>query len=411
MITPTIAMRAATPAERLATARRQIGEVDPLLHAFLALTNGQADIDAEAAAGSTGPLAGTPIAVKDNICTRGTVTTCGSAILADWIPPYDATVVGRLREAGAVIVGKTNLDEFAMGSSTEFSAFGPTRNPHDLDRVPGGSSGGSAAAVAAGMVTMAVGSDTGGSVRQPASHCGVVGVKPTYGRVSRYGLVAYASSLDQIGTFGATVADAALLLSVLMGHDPHDSTSLDVPVPDLTAAMAMPVEGLRVGVVTDMLGPGVEPEVEMAVRACSQRLAISGATVTEVSLPILGPALSAYYLIATAEASSNLARFDGVRYGRRVEAATAAEMMVATRTAFLGEEVKRRIILGTFALSAGYYDDYYGKAQRVRALVRSQMANLFANHDVLIGPTSPRTAFRLGELIDDPLALDRTDVC
>ncbi len=404
-------MNAPSAAENLELANQRIAALDPQLHAFLSLAEGTAEEDARAAGARTGPLAGSIVAVKDNICTRGLATTCGSAILEGWVPPYDATVVQRLRAEGAVIVGKTNLDEFAMGSSTEYSAYGPTRNPHDTDRVPGGSSGGSAAAVAAGLVPLALGSDTGGSVRQPASYCGIVGVKPTYGRVSRYGLVAYASSLDQIGAFAASVEGAADLLAVVMGHDKRDSTSINEPVPDLRTAMKESVKGLRVGVVTEMLGPGIEPDVGSAVRACADALASDGAVVEEVSIPLVGPTLSAYYLTATAEASSNLARYDGVRYGLRVDAPTVAEMMVATRTKYLGEEIKRRIMLGTFALSAGYYDDYYGKAQRVRTLIIQQMTEQFADHDVLLGPTSPRTAFRIGELVNDPLALYLTDVC
>ncbi|MGQ0744578.1 MAG: Asp-tRNA(Asn)/Glu-tRNA(Gln) amidotransferase subunit GatA [Acidimicrobiales bacterium] len=415
---------------RLAEARGRAAAADEQIHAFLAMAGDSADSQAaavdsllrsrspdqpvapggyESGGGPVG-LMGMAVAVKDNLCTRGLATTCGSAILEGWIPPYDATVVTRLTQAGAVVVGKTNMDEFAMGSSTEFSAFGPTRNPHDLTRVPGGSSGGSAAAVAAGVVRVALGSDTGGSVRQPASHCGVVGVKPTYGRVSRYGLVAYASSLDQVGVLAASVAEAAAGLEAIMGHDPADSTSLDLPVEPLGPALGQGVDGVRVGLLADLMGPGVAPAVRSAVGACASALADAGAAVEEVRLDLSEAALAAYYLLATAEASSNLARFDGVRYGRRVAAASAAEMMVATRTRYLGEEVQRRIILGTFALSAGYYDDYYGQAQRVRTLVVGRLASLFGDHDVVICPTSPGTAFGIGELIDDPLALYLTDV-
>ncbi|MGH9264889.1 MAG: amidase family protein, partial [Acidimicrobiales bacterium] len=335
------------------------------LHAFnLVLADearaAAAEVDRRVAAGEDpGPLAGVPVALKDNLCTRGIPTTCSSRILDGWRPPYDATVVRRLREAGAVIVGKTNMDEFAMGSSTENSAFGPTRNPHDPTRVPGGSSGGSAAAVAAGFVPVALGSDTGGSIRQPAALCGVVGVKPTYGRVSRYGLVAFASSLDQIGPLAATVADAALALEVIAGHDPADSTSISEPVPHLTAVLDRGVDGLRVGVVRELVD-GVDPDVGTRLSQAAAGLDAAGAKVDDVSLPSAGLGLSAYYLIATAEASSNLARFDGVRYGLRVEGDDVTAMYGRTRAAGFGAEVKRRIMLGTYALSAGYYDAYYG---------------------------------------------------
>ena len=369
-------------------------------------------IDTRVAAGDDpGPLAGVPVALKDNLCTRGVPTTCGSRILDRWCPPYDATVVDRLRAAGAVLVGKTNLDEFAMGSSTENSAFGPSRNPHDPTRVPGGSSGGSAVAVAAGFAPLALGSDTGGSIRQPAALCGVVGVKPTYGLVSRYGLVAFASSLDQIGPFATTVADAAALLEVIGGHDPLDSTSLTDPVPPLGATLADGVEGLRIGVVSELMGEGIAPDVAARVRAAAEALAAAGAEVGEASLPSTTYGLSAYYLIAPAEASSNLARFDGVRYGLRVEAATTAEMMEATRTAGFGDEVKRRIMLGTYALSAGYYDAYYGKAQKVRTLIIEDFAAAYQRFDLLVSPTSPTTAFPLGSKADDPLTMYLSDVC
>jgi aspartyl-tRNA(Asn)/glutamyl-tRNA(Gln) amidotransferase subunit A len=337
-------------------------------------------------------------------------TTCSSRILEGWTPPYDATVVQRLAAAGAVSIGKTNMDEFAMGSSTEHSAFGPTRNPHDVTKVPGGSSGGSAAAVAAGFAPLSLGSDTGGSIRQPAALCGVVGVKPTYGAVSRYGLVAFASSLDQIGPFANDVADAALLLEAVAGHDALDSTS--IPDVDLrpSAHLDDGVQGLRVGLVTELLGEGIAPDVVARVRAAADALAAAGATVEEVSLPALTYGLSAYYLIAPAEASSNLARFDGVRYGLRVDAPTTAEMMVATRTAGFGPEVKRRIMLGTYALSAGYYDAYYGKAQKVRTLICDEFARAYERFDVLVSPTSPTTAFAFGAAAD-PLTMYLNDVC
>ncbi len=370
------------------------------------------DIDRRVAKGEDpGPLVGVPVALKDNLCTRGVPTTCSSRILEGWRPPYDATVVERLRAAGAIAVGKTNLDEFAMGSSTENSAFGATRNPCDPTRVPGGSSGGSAAAVAAGFTPLALGSDTGGSIRQPAALCGVVGVKPTYGRVSRYGLVAFASSLDQIGPFARTVADSAVLLEVIAGHDPHDATSIPEAVPSLSADLDGGVEGLRVGLVGELMAEGIAPDVAARTREAADALAAAGATVEEASVPAAIFGLSAYYLIAPAEASSNLARFDGVRYGLRVDAPTTAEMMVATRTAGFGAEVKRRIMLGTYALSAGYYDAYYGKAQRVRTLIARDFAAAYQRFDVLLAPTSPTTAFPLGDKTADPMAMYMNDVC
>jgi aspartyl-tRNA(Asn)/glutamyl-tRNA(Gln) amidotransferase subunit A len=355
-------------------------------------------------------LAGVPVALKDNLCTRGVATTCSSRILEGWLPPYDATVVVRLRQAGAVVVGKTNMDEFAMGSSTEASAFGPTRNPHDRGRVPGGSSGGSAAAVAAGFAPVALGSDTGGSIRQPAALCGVVGMKPTYGTVSRYGLVAFASSLDQIGPLATTVADAALLFDVIGGHDPLDSTSLDRPTPRALSVLDDGVEGMRVGVLTEFM-EGASPDVVARVREAADALAGAGAKVEEVSVPEFGYGLSAYYLIAPAEASSNLARYDGVRYGLRVDAEDAARMNTATRTAGFGAEVKRRIMLGTYALSAGYYDAYYAQAQRVRTLVMQAFDRAYSSYDVLLGATAPTTAFDVGAKVDDPMAMYMNDVC
>ena len=390
-------------------------------------------IDAAVARGeSAGPLAGVPVALKDNLCTRGIPTTCSSRMLEGWRPPYNATVVERLRAAGAVIVGKTNLDEFAMGSSTENSAFGPTRNPHDTTRVPGGSSGGSAAAVAAGFAPLALGSDTGGSIRQPAALCGVVGMKPTYGRVSRYGLVAFASSLDQIGPIGATVADAAACYEAIAGHDPRDSTSIDQPPDPVAAVLEDGVEGLRVGVLAELCGGGLVQEAQVTdgmeaavsrgvegvaddvlsrVQEAAEALERAGAEVRTVSVPSAVLGLSAYYLIAPAEASSNLARYDGVRYGLRVDAANAAEMNVATRTAGFGAEVKRRIMLGTYALSAGYYDAFYGKALRVRTLMLSEFAAAHEHVDVLLCPTTPTTAFELGAKTADPLLMYLNDVC
>ena len=387
------------------------------IHAFNHLTEEAAraaatELDRRVAAGEDpGPLAGVPVALKDNLCTEGVPTTCSSRILEGWIPPYTATVVERLVAAGAVPVGKTNLDEFAMGSSTENSAFGPTRNPHDVTRVPGGSSGGSAAAVAAGFAPVSLGSDTGGSIRQPAALCGVVGVKPTYGTVSRLGLVAFGSSLDQIGPFSATVADAARVLEVIGGHDPGDSTSLPGSFPSVSEHLDDGVSGLRVGIVTEMMGDGIAADVTARVRAAADALAAAGATVEEVSVPAVTYGLSAYYLVAPAEASSNLARYDGVRYGVRVEAATAGEMMEATRTAGFGDEVKRRIMLGTYALSAGYYDAFYGKALKVRTLIRRDFDAAYERFDVLLSPTSPTTAFPFGDKTADPMAMYLNDVC
>jgi aspartyl-tRNA(Asn)/glutamyl-tRNA(Gln) amidotransferase subunit A len=369
-------------------------------------------VDAARAEGrELGPLAGVPIALKDNLCTRGVPTTCSSRILQGWRPPYDATVVRRLAAAGAISVGKTNLDEFAMGSSTENSAFGPTRNPRDTTRVPGGSSGGSAAAVAASYVPLALGSDTGGSIRQPAALCGVVGVKPTYGLVSRYGLVAFASSLDQIGPFAATVADAALLLEVIAGHDPADSTSIPEEVPSISAHLSDGVEGLRVGVISELSGEGISPDVAARTREAADALAAAGAKVEEASVPATIYGLSAYYVIAPAEASSNLARYDGVRFGLRVDAPTTPEMYDATRTAGFGDEVKRRIMLGTYALSAGYYDAYYGTAQKVRRLIARDFDAAYEQFDLLLSPTSPTTAFPLGAKTDDPMTMYMNDVC
>ena len=385
-------------------------------------------IDAAVAHGEpVGPLAGVPVALKDNMCTRGVPTTCSSRMLEGWRPPYDATVVQRLRSAGAIILGKTNLDEFAMGSSTENSAFGPTRNPHDTSRVPGGSSGGSAAAVAAGFAPLALGSDTGGSIRQPAALCGVVGLKPTYGAVSRYGLVAFASSLDQIGPIAATVADAAACYEAIAGHDPLDSTSIDGIREPLVAELERGVDGLRVGVLAELCATsarvqaaegmstsaveGVAADVTARVDDAAAALEAAGATVSVVSVPSAVLGLSAYYLIAPAEASSNLARYDGVRYGLRVDAANAAEMNVNTRTAGFGAEVKRRIMLGTYALSAGYYDAFYGKALRVRTLMLSDFEAAYADVDVLLGPTAPTTAFELGAKTADPLLMYLNDVC
>jgi aspartyl-tRNA(Asn)/glutamyl-tRNA(Gln) amidotransferase subunit A len=357
------------------------------------------------------PLTGIPIAVKDNMCTRGLRTTCSSKILANYLPPYNATVVTKLKEAGAVILGKTNLDEFAMGSSTENSAFHKTSNPWDLSTVPGGSSGGSAAAVAAGEAIMATGSDTGGSIRQPASFCGVVGLKPTYGRVSRYGLVAFASSLDQIGPLAKDVEDAALMMNIIAGHDAQDSTSADRPVPDYRRSLVNDIKKMKVGLVSELMGQGIDPAVKAAVKKAAAVLSGLGAEIIEVSLPSLEYAIATYYLIAPAEASSNLARFDGVKFGHRSqEAKDLISMYYNTRREGFGPEVKRRIMLGTYALSAGYYDAYYLKALKVRTLIKQDFEIAFQRCDVLISPTSPTVAFKLGEKAADPLAMYLSDI-
>jgi aspartyl-tRNA(Asn)/glutamyl-tRNA(Gln) amidotransferase subunit A len=373
-------------------------------------------LDARRSAGEPlGPLAGVPLALKDLIATEGLPTTCGSRILENWVPPYDTTVTRRVRDAGLVVLGKTNMDEFAMGSSTEHSAYGPTHNPWDLERIPGGSGGGSAAAVAAFEAPLAVGTDTGGSIRQPAAVTGTVGVKPTYGGVSRYGLVALASSLDQAGPCARTVLDAALLHEVLGGHDPLDSTSVDAPVPGVVAAArAQDVRGLRVGVVKQFSGDGYQPGVEQRFRESVALLEELGATVVEVDCPAFDHALPAYYLILPSECSSNLARFDAMRYGLRVGddgEASAEDVMSVSRDAGFGNEAKRRIMLGTYALSSGYYDAYYGQAQKVRTLIARDFESAFEQADVLVSPTTPTTAFRLGERVDDPLAMYLADLC
>ena len=397
-----------------------INEIESDVNAFNLVTAEKAlidadEIDSKIASGETlGPLAGVPISIKDNLCTRGIETTCSSKILEGWKPPYDATVIEKLKEAGAVIIGKTNLDEFAMGSSTENSAFGPTRNPHNLECVPGGSSGGSAAAVAAGFSPLALGSDTGGSIRQPAALCGVVGVKPTYGRVSRYGLVAFASSLDQVGPFANTVSDAALTLEVISGHDPRDSTSIPEKPLDISEFLDQGVEGMRIGVIEELSGKGlggISQDVISRVEDAIKVLSNAGADVEPASVPASIYGLSAYYVIAPAEASSNLARYDGIRFGPRTEAATTAETMTATRTKGFGDEVKRRIMLGTYALSAGYYDAYYGKSQRVRTLIMNDFAKAYEKFDLLISPTAPTTAFPLGDKTADPMQMYLQDVC
>jgi len=398
------------------------GTADSGIHAFLhvdaagALQQARASDERRALGTPASHLDGVPVAVKDLLATRGLPTTCGSRILAGWVPPYDATVVERLRAAGLPILGKTNMDEFAMGSSTEHSAYGPTRNPWDLTRIPGGSGGGSAAAVAAFETPLAIGTDTGGSVRQPAAVTGTVGVKPTYGGVSRYGLVALASSLDQAGPVTRTVLDAAMLHEVIGGHDPRDSTSIDAPVPALVDAVhSADVTGLRVGVVRELGGEGYQAGVRVRFDEVVALLTTAGADVVEVSCPHFEYGLGAYYLILPSEASSNLAKFDAMRYGLRVgpagvEAPSAEQVMAATRAAGFGAEVKRRIILGTYALSSGYYDAYYGSAQRVRTLIARDFDAAFEQVDVLLSPTAPTTAFRFGERLDDPLAMYLNDI-
>ncbi|HVJ88825.1 MAG TPA: Asp-tRNA(Asn)/Glu-tRNA(Gln) amidotransferase subunit GatA [Labilithrix sp.] len=405
----------------------RIEERDGSLRAFLAVAKDELlaqarAVDEKRARGEAlGLLAGVPIALKDAICMRGVATTSGSKMLEGWKPPYDATVVARLRAADALIPGKTNLDEFAMGSSTESSAYGPTRNPVDPSRTPGGSSGGSAVAVAAGMSPASLGSDTGGSIRQPAAFTGVVGLKPTYGRVSRFGLVAFASSLDQIGPFANDVRGAARVMSVIAGHDPKDMTSLTAPVADYEAACGATVRGLRLGVPDEYFAGGLDPEVEESIRGAIRELEADGCTVRPVKLPYTRHAVATYYVIATAEASSNLARFDGVRYGLRVErkavsdskggqASALRAMYGATRDAGFGPEVKRRILLGTFVLSAGYYDAYYLKAQKVRTLIRRDFESAFAEVDAIVCPTAPTAAFKLGEKTSDPLSMYLSDV-
>lgn len=398
----------------------RIAAVDDRVHAFLhvdsegALAAADA-VDARRAAGEElGPLAGVPLALKDVLAMKGIPTTCGSRILEGWRPPYDATVVERLRAADVVILGKTNMDEFAMGSSTEHSAYGPTHNPWDLDRIPGGSGGGSAAAVAAFEAPLAIGTDTGGSIRQPAAVTGTVGVKPTYGGVSRFGLVALASSLDQAGPCTRTVMDAALLHAAIGGHDPRDSTSIPDAMPDVVAAAAQAdVRGMRIGLVRELTGDGYQAGVEQRFREAVEILEHLGAEVVEVSCPIFDYALGAYYLILPSECSSNLARFDGMRYGLRVGDdgdRSVEEVMSLTREAGFGAEVKRRIMLGTYALSSGYYDAYYGQAQKVRTLIQRDFDAAFAQCDVLVSPTAPTTAFKLGEKVDDPLAMYLNDV-
>ncbi len=383
------------------------------LNSFLSIETETANEAAAAIEASTGQttLAGTPIAIKDNICTKGLRTSCGSRILEKYKAHYDATAIERLKKAGAVVIGKTNMDEFAMGSSNENSAFGPVKNPWDLERVPGGSSGGSAVAVASGVVDVALGSETGGSVRQPAALCGIFGLKPTYGRISRYGLVAFASSLDTIGIFGSTSGRIAEVLGVIAGRDPLDSTSADVPVPDYSAGLANDIKGKRIGVPRSFFGEGLDDEIRNSVESAIESLRSLGCEVVDIELPHAGYGIAVYYIIATAEASSNLARYDGVRYGFRSEyAGGLREMYMMTREEGFGAEVKRRIMLGTHVLSSGYYDAYYSKAQKVRALVRDDYKAAFEKCDFVVTPTSPTTAFKIGERSDDPLAMYLSDI-
>ncbi|MBM4242706.1 MAG: Asp-tRNA(Asn)/Glu-tRNA(Gln) amidotransferase subunit GatA [Deltaproteobacteria bacterium] len=395
----------------------RIACAEPALHALLEVTEARALADAAAAdarlgRGETGPLLGIPVVLKDIFATRGIVTTCGSRILEGFRPPYDSDAAERLARAGSVLVGKANLDEFAMGSSNENSAYGSTRNPWDLERVPGGSSGGSAAAVAAGECLASLGTDTGGSIRLPASFCGLVGLKPTYGRVSRYGVIAYASSLDQVGPFAWTVEDIAAVLGVIAGHDPRDSTSVPRGVPDYTAALTGDVRGLRIGIPREYFADGIAPDVEGATRSAIRLLESQGAQLVEIGLPHTEYAIATYYLVATAEASSNLARYDGVRFGLRRASSgdSLIDMYRQTRDAGFGPEVKRRILLGTYALSAGYCDAYYLKALQVRTLIRRDFLQAFEQCDVIAAPTAPTTAFRLGEKVSDPLAMYLSDI-
>jgi aspartyl-tRNA(Asn)/glutamyl-tRNA(Gln) amidotransferase subunit A len=416
-----IADREVTSVEVTQAHLDRIAAVEPAVHAFLHVDSERAlakaaEVDAKIGNGeSVGPLAGVPLALKDVLTYSGAPTTCGSRILQDWVPPYDATVTKRLLAADIVILGKTNMDEFAMGSSTENSAFGPTHNPWDLDRIPGGSGGGSSASLAAFEAPLAIGTDTGGSIRQPAAVTGTVGVKPTYGGTSRYGLVALASSLDQPGPCARTVLDAALLHEVIAGYDPADSTSINAPVPPIVqAARSGDISGMRIGVVKEFAGEGYAPGVEHRFAEAVELLAGLGAEIVEVSCPNFRYAMPAYYLILPSEASSNLAKFDAMRYGLRVGddgVASAEEVMAATREAGFGAEVKRRIMIGTYALSSGYYDAYYGQAQKVRTLIINDFARAYEQVDVLVSPTTPTTAFKIGEKVDDPLAMYLNDLC
>src|SRR5713226_985411 len=395
---------------------RRIAATEDKVHSYITLCQEAALLEAKKAdeqlkaAKDSSPLLGIPIALKDIFLTQGVLTTCGSKILGNFIPPYDSTAVKKLKEAAAVTIGKTNMDEFAMGSSTENSAFFATRNPWSLDRVPGGSSGGSAAAVAADQCIAALGTDTGGSIRQPAACCGIVGLKPTYGRASRFGIIAFASSLDQVGPMAKDVTDCALMLEAIAGHDPADSTSVNVPVPSYVGRLDGNVRGLRIGIPKEYFIPGIQSDVEQVVRKAIRELGNSGATVEEISLPHTEYAVAVYYIIATAEASSNLARYDGMKYGYRAPGKDLTETYLKSRQEGFGPEVKRRIMLGTYALSAGYYDAYYLKAQKVRTLIKRDFEEAFKKCDVIITPTAPTTAFKIGEKTDDPLQMYLSDI-
>ncbi|HEY6166398.1 MAG TPA: Asp-tRNA(Asn)/Glu-tRNA(Gln) amidotransferase subunit GatA [Verrucomicrobiae bacterium] len=414
-LTARLAKREASAREAMQSCLDRIARVDGRIHAFLSFDSvdalAQADAaDKRLAAGERGPLLGVPIAMKDVLCVKGQPANCASKILGNFVSPYDAAVVEKLRAAGAIVFGRLNMDEFAMGSSTENSAFGPTHNPWDLTRIPGGSSGGSAAAAAADEALATLGSDTGGSIRQPAALCGCVGLKPTYGLVSRYGLIAFASSLDQIGPFTKDVRDSAVLLRAIAGHDPRDSTSVPQPVPDYTAALGRSIKGLKLGLPKEYMIGGLDPQVKAAVDAAVKQLQELGAEVVEISLPHTDYAAATYYIIAPAEASANLARFDGVRYGLRVDGADPIALYSNTRGAGFGTEVKRRIILGTYVLSSGYYDAYYLRAQKVRTLIRQDFLNAFEKVDAIVTPTTPTAAFKIGEKSDDPLQMYLSDV-
>ncbi len=398
-------------------ALNRIETIEPKIHSFLHITPDRAleqaqQVDAKIAAGEEiGLLAGIPIGIKDNLCTKGISTTCASRILQNFVPPYESTVTQKLADAGTVMVGKTNMDEFAMGGSTETSAYQLTANPWDVARVPGGSSGGSSAAVAADECVVSLGSDTGGSIRQPASFCGIVGMKPTYGLVSRYGLVAFASSLDQIGPLGRSVEDTAILLNAIAGYDPKDATSLKVEVPDYTQFLTPDIKGKKVGVIRETFGDGLDPEVEKTIQGAIAQLKDLGAEIQEISCPRFRYGIAAYYIIAPSEASANLARYDGVRYGARAEdAENLMDMYLRTRSEGFGAEVKRRIMIGTYALSAGYYDAYYLQAQKVRTLIKQDFEQAFSQVDVLVSPTAPTTAFKMGEKTADPLSMYLTDL-
>jgi len=404
-----------TTRELLDSIYQRIDAVESRVKAFVTLPKEQAYQMAEASqkvidAGESQPLSGIPIAIKDNMCTKGIRTTCSSKILSNFIPPYESTVTSRLSEQGYILIGKTNLDEFAMGSSTENSGFFTTLNPWDLERIPGGSSGGSAAAVAADECIAALGSDTGGSIRQPASLCGVVGLKPTYGRVSRFGLIAFASSLDQIGPITKNVKDSAILMNIISGNDPYDSTSAPLPVPDFTKNLGHEIKGLKIGIPKEYFIEGMDKEVEVAIKDAIKKLESLGATSVEISLPHTEYAVATYYVLATSEASSNLARYDGVKYGLRVEGKDLMDMYVNTRAQGFGAEVKRRIMLGTFTLSSGYYDAYYRKAQQVRTLIKQDFEKAFNSVDVIATPTSPTAAFKMGEKTSDPLQMYLSDI-